>query len=74
MMKPGHYMTGKTDFHRTGKLYPKIDIAYWVEAERYWHYAGTTEQWRTCRDAAKAYAEQWNLEPKIVRARKQKAK
>jgi hypothetical protein len=60
----------KSDYQRTGRLYPKIDLAYWVDAERYWHYAGSTEQWRTCRDAKASYCAMFNVPADKVRARK----
>lgn len=46
----------KTDHDKTGKLHRKIALSYWSVHGRYWRYAGTTEQWKTCRDARLSYA------------------
>lgn len=43
----------QTDFQKTGKLYPKIDI-YRRDAGG-WVYVCSTQQWRLCRDARQAF-------------------
>ncbi len=48
----------QTDFDRTGKLFPKIDIFYRDHC-RQLVYACSTQQWRTCRDAAQSWADQY---------------
>lgn len=43
----------QTDFEKTGKLYPKIDI-YYRDAGS-WVYVCSTKQWRLCRDARQSW-------------------
>lgn len=45
-----------TDFDRTGKLYPKIDIFY-RNGRAGLVYACSTQQWKLCRDAAQSWAD-----------------
>jgi hypothetical protein len=49
--------SGATDFDRTGRLYPKIDLFYRDGAQ--WRYARTTEQWATVRDAVQSFADSY---------------
>ena len=43
-----------SDFQKTGKLYPKIDIYYRESGG--WSYACSTNHWRLCRDARQHWA------------------
>jgi len=45
----------KTDFDKTGHLYPKIDLFYRDNGK--WRYARTTCQWRLVRDAVQSFAD-----------------
>jgi hypothetical protein len=45
----------QSDFERTGKLQRKIDI--FQRGGRGWHYACSTNWWRTCRDARQNWAD-----------------
>jgi len=46
-----------TDFDRTGRLYPKIDLFYRDGAQ--WRYARTTQQWATVRGAVQSFADSY---------------
>lgn len=48
---------GKTDFDRTGRLYPKIDLFYRDGGQ--WRYARSTEQWRTVAAAVQSFADSY---------------
>lgn len=53
--------------------YRKIDISWWCETERYWHYAGTTTWAKTCKEAVAKWSEKHDPGGALkVRARFQK--
>ncbi len=63
----------QSDFEKSGKLQRKIDIFYAqgrVNGCLQWHYACSTNHWRTCRDAKASWlATRPEINPRHVRAR-----
>jgi hypothetical protein len=47
--------TMETDYERTGRLYPKIDL-YVKGQDGSWCYYYSTQQWKRCKDAKISFA------------------